>query len=482
MGARRFIFAAAGLLTALCLVGFRQDAAPPSNPSSASSLPTASQTATPSSPSDSDSSNSSSSKPVHEKTGANSSRTIHHIRVAEESAQMPELTQAEAFIQKQNLLAAKPLLQKAVGIDPKNYEAWFDLGFVENGLGKVGESIAAYRKSVAAKPDVFESNLNLGLQLAKTGEPDAEQFLRAATQLKPVNHVAEGQYRAWLSLGHVLEKLNPEKALNAYRKAEELQANQAEPHLSSGQLLEQRAQYADAAEEYKKALQLNPASDAVIGLANIYMKGRRFPEAEEYLRQLVKLHPEEAAAHVQLGRVLSAENKNDDAIAELQAGLKIAPADLSAQRDLAETYVTAGKTEEAEAAYRTLVASHPQDADFHRALGREFLRGKKFPEAQQEFLTTVKLKPDLGDAYGDLAFAASENKNYPLTIKALDVRAKFLPEIPITYFWRASALDHLKDFKQAAANYRLFLKTADGKYPDQEWQARHRLIAIEPKR
>jgi hypothetical protein len=57
-----------------------------------------------------------------------------------------------------------------------------------------------------------------------------------------------------------------------------------------------------------------------------------------------------------------------------------------------------------------------------------------------------------------------------------------LPEISITYFWRASALDHLKDFKQAAANYRLFLKTAEGKYPDQEWQARHRLIAIEPKR
>ena len=72
-------------------------------------------------------------------------------------------------------------------------------------LGKMDDSIAAYRKSVAAKPDVFESNLNLGLQLAKSGQPDAEQFLRAATQLKPTSHVAEGQARAWLSLAHVLE-------------------------------------------------------------------------------------------------------------------------------------------------------------------------------------------------------------------------------------------------------------------------------------
>jgi hypothetical protein len=47
---------------------------------------------------------------------------------------------------------------------------------------------------------------------------------------------------------------------------------------------------------------------------------------------------------------------------------------------------------------------------------------------------------------------------------------------------RASAYDHLRDFKQAAANYHLFLNTASGKYPDQEWQAKHRLIAIEPKK
>ncbi len=77
---------------------------------------------------------------------------------------------------------------------------------------------------------------------------------------------------------------------------------------------------------------------------------------------------------------------------------------------------------------------------------------------------------------------AGENKDYPLVLKALDARVKFLPEIATTYFMRASAYDHLRDVKQAAANYHLFLKTANGKYPDQEWQAKHRLIALEPKK
>jgi len=423
-----------------------------------------------------------SSQTVHRKTGPNASETVRHTRVLDEGSVPPELTRAEELIQKKDYAAAEPLLHKVVESDPGNYVAWFDLGFAENGLGKIDDSIAAYRKSVAAKPDVFEANLNLGLQLAKTGQPDAEQFLRAATRLKPTDHVAEGQERAWLSLAQVLERSQPEDAVAAYRQAAILQPKDPEPHLAAGLLFEQQGKFSDAVEEYKQALALDPSSDALTGLANVYMRGRRFPEAEEYLRKLVAAHPGQGAAHVQLGRVLAAEGKNDAAIAELEAGAKLAPADLDVQRELADLYATTGKNEQAESAYRALIAAHPGDAELHRGLGQSLLRERKPAEAQQEFLAAVKLKPGLGEAYGDLAFAAGENQDYALTIKALDARAKFLPEIPITYFLRASAYDHLKDYKQAAANYHLFLQTANGKYPDQEWQARHRLIAIEPKK
>jgi len=407
----------------------------------------------------------------------------HHVTVAEEEPSSPELTKAEAFIQAQNFLEAEPLLKKVVQSDPANYVAWFDLGFVENGLGRRDDSIAAYRKSVAAKPDVFESNLNLGLQLARSGSPDAEQFLRAATQLTPTTHPADGKARAWLSLAHVLEVSKPEEATSAYAQAAKLQPKDLEPHLGAGLVFEKQNKFADAEHEYKEALALDPASsDAAIGLANIYMQGRRFPEAEAALLKVVAEHPAEAAAHVQLGRVLAAEGKNDAAIEEMEKGAKLSPTDVSLLRDLADLYDKAGKNHEAEAAYRTLVAAHPNDAELREALGQSLLRQKRFPEAQKEFLTAVKLKPDLGTAYGDLAFAASENKDFGLTIKALDARAKLLPEIPISYFLRATAYDNLQDVKKAVANYHLFLQTANGKYPEQEWQAKHRLIALEPKK
>ena len=415
----------------------------------------------------------------------NSHRSVHHIQVPDEDSptQPAELTQAETAIEKRDYAAAEPLLRKVVERDAANYVAWFDLGFVENALGKVDESIAAYRKSVAAKPDVFEANLNLGLQLAKTGQSDAEIFLRAATRLKPTSRVAEGQYRAWLSLAQTIAKSRPEEALSAFEHAEALQPKKAEPHLLAGQLLEQENKFAEAEQEYKLALVLDSRSlDAVTGLANIYMRGRRFPEAEDYLRKLLETHADSAPVHIQLGRVLAAEDKTDAAIVELQAGIKLAPGDDGTRRELADLYAAAGKNDLAEAAYRALLTAQPNDAELHRRLGEALLPQKKFAEAQKEFTVAVKLKPDLGEAYGGLAFAAGENKDYSLAIRALDARAKLLPEVPTTYFMRASAYDHLRDFKKAAANYHLFLNTASGKYPDQEWQAKHRLIAIEPKR
>jgi predicted Zn-dependent protease len=416
---------------------------------------------------------------------SSSRRSGHHVRVPveDEDSQPAELKEAEAAIDKKDYPSAEDFLHKLLERDSGNYVGWFDLGFVENELGKVGDSIAAYRKSVVAKPDVFESNLNLGLQLAKTGQPDAETFLRAATRLKPTASVVEGQYRAWIALAQVIEKAKPEEALAAYAKAVELQPKESEPHVSRGHIFEAENKFGDAEAEYKLALAVDlHSADAVEGLANLYMHARRFPEAEDYLRKLLTDEPSSAAVHIQLGRVLAAEGKTELAIAELQAGMKTGPHEEDAERDLADLYTAAGKNDLAENSYRELLAGHPNDAELHRRLGETLLKEKKFSQAQPEFAIAVKLKPDFGEAYGGLAFAAGENKDFALAIRALDARSRLLPEIPITYFMRASAYDHLRDFKKAAASYHLFLNSAQGKYPDEEWQAKHRLIAIEPKK
>jgi tetratricopeptide (TPR) repeat protein len=390
------------------------------------------------------------------------------------------LAEAEMSIEKQHYTSAEFQLKAILEKEPSNYQGWFDLGYVYDATNKPEDAIAAYRKSVAAKPDVFESNLNLGLMLAHASQPDAATYLRAATKLTPTAQVDEGHYRAWLSLGQLLESSDPEEAIRAFEQAEALKPSDPELHLSAALLHQRRNQTAEAEKEFQEVLRLDPANtEASAGLTGIYLKSRRFGEAETYLRKMSAAAPNDASLHLQLGRVLAAAGKNDDAITELQAGLKLAPNDQAGYRDLAELYVSTGKYDQAEPIYRALVAANLKDAELHEAYGQCLMKLKKFGEAQPQFQSAVTLQPQRATSWGAMAAAANENQNYPLVIMALDERAKLTPDTAVSYFLRATAYDHLRDFKNAARNYHLFLDHDDGRLPDQEWQTRHRLVTIE---
>jgi hypothetical protein len=81
-----------------------------------------------------------------------------------------------------------------------------------------------------------------------------------------------------------------------------------------------------------------------------------------------------------------------------------------------------------------------------------------------------------------MAFASSRTNQPSITLHALTMRSKYLPEVPSTYFLWATAYDTLHDKAQAAAYYHHFLDASAGKFPDQEWQARQRILLLENKK
>ncbi len=452
--------------------------------------------------------------------------TIRHHKVAEAPNPADALTdQAEAVLDRKptpDYAAAEPLLKQAVTFDAQYFRAWYDLGFLYDSTDRSGEAIAAYRKSVALKPDVFEAQLHLGLALAAHHDLDAEKFLAAATHLKPESKPEQNIARAWIALGRAQESHDPAAALASYDKAADVDPRQIASRLLAAQLLEKQDDIAGAEKRYQSALALTAKSapessesaDALVGLANLYMRSKRLAEADTVLRQYLAGHPEQAAAHIQLARIFAAqadsiaipqpapsnpsllsapvakdspESKrkqalNNQAISEYETGIKLDGGDSTSILELGSIYIAAGKFTEAETLYRQQLLVSPRDSDLHHLLGVVLLKQKRFGDAQAELLTAVNLNPKSGAAYGDLASAAAENMQYELALKAMDERAKYLPEIPIGFFLRASCLDHLHLRKEADAAYHRFLETAKGQYPDQEWAARHRIIALEPKK
>jgi len=111
---------------------------------------------------------------------------------------------------------------------------------------------------------------------------------------------------------------------------------------------------------------------------------------------------------------------------------------------------------------------------------------KRAAEAQQ-ILSRIVAQPglfptpaDLGNAAGDLAFAASSNNDPTGTLQALEVRAKVLPTSAAVLFLTAISHDKLHHFKSAVEAYKQFLEASKGSNPDEEFEARHRIIALAP--
>jgi cytochrome c-type biogenesis protein CcmH/NrfG len=103
------------------------------------------------------------------------------------------------------------------------------------------------------------------------------------------------------------------------------------------------------------------------------------------------------------------------------------------------------------------------------------VRQIRYAEAFTAFNKATQADPANADGWSGLAFAASHTNQPAVTLHALTMRSKYLPEVPSTYFLWATAYDSLHQKAEAASYYQHFLESSAGKFPDQEWQARERL-------
>jgi len=389
------------------------------------------------------------------------------------------LKDAETLLQKQQYSQAEEKLLTIVTQQSQNPQAWFDLGFAQSHLSKTAEAISAYKKATQLNPKWFEAQQNLGLTLAKSGDLTAAAIaLKTAVTLKPTIGGHQALAAAWLSLAQVTEESAPQDSLAAYQKALELDPASSEAQLGVARMAERSGNSAAAEQQYLKLASAGN-NDSIEQLIGLYLKQKRFADAESWLHKYIAANPQNTAAQLQLGKLQAAEGKPQEALATLEPLYKASP-DPKLARDLAALYLETKQYPAAADLLRPLITQNPTDPQLYLDYGTALMHQLKYPEAQTVLLKAVQLNPNNVQAYSDLAYAADQNKNYELTIRVLDARAKLQPETPATYFLRATAYDNLRMYKAAAANYKLFLGVAGGKFPDQEFQARHRLKAILP--
>jgi predicted Zn-dependent protease len=394
-----------------------------------------------------------------------------------------EVADAEAAIIKSDWKAAEAKLGPWLAVHPTDARALFDAGYVADAQNLLDDAAALYRRAVEANPQSFEAHAELGLLLARQNKfSDARPELAAATQLDPGDAGAAAKARAWRAMAEIDRAVDPAQASEDLLQALKLSPETPADTLLAASLADQTGQYDAAESAYRRILAADPKSaPANAGLAHLLIAHKQYPEAETFLRAALALSPDDPALTAQLATVLAAQDKAE-ALPLLQKLHDAHPKDAAITRMLAEVLAEAGDAAGSDHLYVALLAASPEDPVLLVAHGQNLIRQLKYAEAFAAFDKATRLDPSNTDGWSGLAFAASKTNQPAITIQALSMRAKSLPELPSTYFLWATAYDALHQKANAATYYHHFLTASAGKFPDQEWQAHQRLLVLEGKK
>lgn len=204
----------------------------------------------------------------------------------------------------------------------------------------------------------------------------------------------------------------------------------------------------EAITEYNKTIELQPTHlEARKSLASELTFKGKLTEARAQLREIAKLRPDDASAHLALARSDLHDEGGDlsEAVAELRAALEKDPAIPGVWSDLGEAQMRLAKYDDAAASFREGLKLSPDNDAGHYNLAEALKRAGHLDEAVAEYRETLRLNAQWKDMLitilaadleaKNLAFARSdaqvlEKLNYPVDpqllaqLKSLEATAK----------------------------------------------------------
>jgi tetratricopeptide (TPR) repeat protein len=212
--------------------------------------------------------------------------------------------------------------RRVIAIDRQNINAYNSIGFLLTEQKNYAEAIKIYRQAIALAPRDPQSYLNLGYALKLSGNSKAAfEAYSQADQIAPFNVdvlVAVG--------GMFAEQNKLDEAVTKYKRALEINPRHPQANLAIANILQSQGDYNEAINFLRRAATTRNSTDAINiqrAIANIYLKQGSLSGAIVAYRQITDLNPDDAAAHLALGKILSSQQRYGEARRSLEYAEKI---------------------------------------------------------------------------------------------------------------------------------------------------------------
>ncbi|MEO8434530.1 MAG: tetratricopeptide repeat protein [Pyrinomonadaceae bacterium] len=321
---------------------------------------------------------------------------------------------------------AEPLFRKSLELEPRNFEALFELANLRRNSGDLKEAIALWKRATSADGATASTWDALGATQFEAGDPSAA--VNSFTKSLAMNPSNEGARQrragAYLALGDNQRALEDIRSLSL----------PAKPAMQD--------------------------THSIVEVAALYLRASRKDEAIKLLdtvNESAQSDPEVIAFRFQI----DPNNGNAAAAAaSLEKLSEQSPREASLLAQLGSIYRTIDPPRSADY-YRRASELEPRNADYATGYAAALVQARRFAEAAAILRRIISLLPDSYVAHANLATALYEQKRFAESLLEYEWLARAKPEIAATYFFMATAHDSLGAYPQALSAYEKFLATAN---------------------
>ncbi len=274
-----------------------------------------------------------------------------------------------AAASRQDWATAERHFQEAVARDARLEWGWYNLGVVREHQAKYDEAEEAYRKALEIRPDFTEAAANLTRLLAARNQaPLAERELRRWIQAHPEALGLRNQLAQALVYQGSPDKL--EQAFTEARKVLKADERNVGAMIVLAQVFYKQKKYELAGSVLDNALKIEP-NNAVAHLLRgfVYLTQKDRKKAFQSFKTAATLRGDLVEAQINYGAFLNEAQDWEKAVAALEMAKKYAPQRADVYLNLGNAYRGAGRAKDALEAYRMVQKLEPQNREVLFNLG-----------------------------------------------------------------------------------------------------------------
>jgi len=335
------------------------------------------------------------------------------------------LQKATEYLKANDPNSAAKEFNAVLALDPKNAEAYANLGVIAFFHHEYQNAADYLRKALAIDPSLVKTQALLGLSEWRLGQPSAQALLeKSFPKLKDKNlqiqvgleladiHYQKGDLEGTASTMRSLVDLDPDNIEILYM-AQRVYAELADDTLNklailapgSARMQQVIAEHLinagdlkGATEHFKKALEINPRLPGVrYELAEAILESapneaQVQAQAEEELETAVKLDGDSAKAECLFGRIADRRGEADNAYAHYERAFALNPGEVEAQMGLGRLLASKEKPQEAMKYFRMAVQADPLNGEAHYRLASVYRILQMKDESKKEVQLYQEIK------------------------------------------------------------------------------------------